>query len=264
MKQNNLFGFNDDSPEEINISKCMTFQRCPFEYKLRYIDKQKSKWRQNLKMNLGILLHDLVSMQYKKILAHENVQTTDRLIENIWEKEKIKYGIYEKEYYNKLKSALNRFNESPVSKIIPIASEYRFDNLLGSNLRLSGRIDFIGKDNNDLQIWDFKLEESEIFSSNVEYEKYFQLIFYYYGVKDTFGTFANRLGYYIFSNGKTITTKLTPELLENGLLKIERTIKEMREANIFIPNINNYCSSCGYKYICPAHINKSKGGCICL
>lgn len=39
MKQEELFGLGKNIIEELNISKCLTFQRCPFEYKLRYIDK---------------------------------------------------------------------------------------------------------------------------------------------------------------------------------------------------------------------------------
>lgn len=251
MKQEDLFGTNKSNIEKLNISKCLTFRRCPFEYKLRYLEKGSFRWESRINMNLGIFLHELINQYFKKKIIHKEQETIIELFNSKWEKEKSKFKDYQKEYHNKCKSIINLFLDSPISHIYPLAAEYKFGKLIKKDLYITGRIDLVGKMDNNIQIWEFKLDESEISLIDQEYKKYFQLIFYYYGIADTFGAIPRNLGYYFFSSGKFTSIKVYSDLLERGFQEIENTLGEMKNTREFIPRINNYCPSCGYNNICP-------------
>ncbi len=251
MKQEDLFGLSENNIEKLNISKCLTFQRCPLEYKLRYLEKRSSRWEPKINMNLGIFLHELTNQFLKKKIIHKNNESINTLLDIKWEKEKFKFEGDQENYYIKCKNIINLFVDSPICQIQPLASEYRFSKLIKKDLYITGRIDLIGKTNNDIQIWEFKLDESEISLMEQAHKKYFQLIFYYFGIRDIFGVLPRNLGYYFFSSGKSISVEVNPELLERGSQEIENVLNEMKKKREFVPRINNYCPSCGYNNICP-------------
>lgn len=259
MKQNNLFELNDHNIEELNISKCLTLKRCPFEYKMRYIEKNSFKWQPNVVMNHGILLHEIFSLFYKNKLMRENNRLIYELFDERWEKERDKFVNHEDEYYAKCKNAIKLFMNNPISKLVPVASEYKFRRIIKDNLYITGRIDLIGKTDSTIQIWDFKLEKAEFLLGEEDHKKYFQLIFYYFGLGDIFGFVPNILGYYFCSGGESISIKVSPELLRKGFQEIENAVTEMNNMHEFLPRINNYCPSCGFDYVCPKFTNK-KGG----
>jgi CRISPR/Cas system-associated exonuclease Cas4 (RecB family) len=203
-----------------------------------------------MELNYGKILHEVISAYYKLCSSQIGKRDIYAVFKDKWENEQYKYGNKSEDYYNKCLTAIDMFMECKISRIIPLASEYRFDSVLNKKLRLVGRIDFIGKENNDIQIWDFKLDESEIVSKKEQHKKYFQLLFYYYGIGEKFGSFARQVGYYILTKGKIVSIDISPELLKNGFQEILDTINKMKEEKEYKPKNNEYCSSCGYKYIC--------------
>ena len=85
-----------------------------------------------------------------------------------------------------------------------------------------------------------------------------QLIFYYFGLGDIFGAVPHILGYYFFSTGQVISIEVYPQLLEKAFKEIENALDEMKNVQEFIPEINNFCPSCGFEYICPHFDSKKK------
>lgn len=203
-------------------------------------------------------MHELISSFFKNKIAHEDKEPITSIFNRKWEKERFKFLDRHEEIQNKCKKDINLFEKSQIAQIQPIATEYRFSNLIDKDLRIIGRIDLVGKANNDIQIWDFKLDESEISLTKEEHKIYFQLIFYYYGLGDIFGSLPRELGYYFLSTGNTISIKIYPELIERGYQEIKNTLDEMNKTETYFPRDNNLCSSCGFSYICPKFENQKK------
>jgi len=253
MKQNNLFKLSPKNIEELNISKLLVFRRCPFEYKLRYLEKGSLKWEPKLDMNLGNFLHELVGLYFKNKIVHNEKQDIGRLFESKWEKEKIRFKEHQEDYHAKCKYIIDLFKRSPIVRTHPLASEYKFRKLIREDMYLTGRIDLVSKTDNNIQIWEFKLDEAELGFIDQEHKKFLQLIFYYYGIANAFGELPHNIGYYFFSSGKTVLLEVYPDILERGLQEIENILSEMKNTKEYIPKINNYCPSCGINKICPAY-----------
>ena len=125
-------------------------------------------------------------------------------------------------------------------------SEYPFKESYQGFL-LNGRIDCLAQTKLEHLILDFKFEEREIKQYDANIDKYLQLIFYYYGIKNRF-TFKNiLLGHYFFLSGDMQTIKPDLQLFQQGWNRISQLYNEIHTISSFDPKANYFCDTCNVR-----------------
>lgn len=255
MKSNNkenqlsLYQEGENHLEILGISSLGIFQRCPLEYKYRFLPRNKEFDPQGYAIILGRILHSITADYLSKTVKERNIKSN--LQDNKVKLEKY-FDSSNKKYYDIAMKALNQLINGPLSKLSVKAIEYSFKKQVESFL-LKGRIDCIGRKGKRDLIIDFKINPSELDHHKDQCSRYLQLIFYYIGIKDSIILNSPYLAYYFYSNASFEMIEVSESIVRNGLDRIIRLDKQRREATEYPPQNSYYCSTCTVrsKGLCP-------------
>lgn len=245
---------------EVNFGKLEVFRRCPLEFKLKYLDKKKEIFQpKGENILIGRFFHTVIRDFLKIDSQSRSEERLFFLLDDLKEKWVQKNFLFNDKdlWHNKTLEAINIFKNNFPWKIKTIALEYHFKTKV-DDLVFTGRIDYLGEEN-VIKIFEFKTDEFEVPLNETDSEKYLQLIFYYYGIKNFFRENISHLAYYFFSTGRLESIKISEDLLRTGLLRIKDIVQELKSIKDYKPKVNPLCQSCGYNKYCKAYKNRGGG-----
>lgn len=236
----------EEAPQEENIDISYTsfsdYRQCPHDYNVKYNYGFRSTPNEYILM--GTIAHGIVDQIHQKHINGQEI--TDELIDEIFTKtEKYNRNIdSEDKEYQLVKEAIHKYWNEDGSKWDILASEYPF-HVIKTGYNLTGKIDLIVRDGNDITVIDFKTTEKPIEPGDEK--KYLeQLSIYAIALREDpqYRDYNIKKGMiYTIKNNKQYHFDLTDQLINNMEKEIEETVKHIK--NHEFPRCNKAgCQSC--------------------
>ena len=246
-------------------SKLSTYENCPYQYKLRYIEKVEVEIPTTIEMFLGDLVHRTMEKLYKD-LQYQKMNTSGELLSfyrDLWEKEYSKdILIVKKEYtadnYKKMgEKFISDYYDShhPFDDMTVIGLETQDMLLLPDGNYWNIRIDKLGFDREgNYYVCDYKTNSRMIMQETADSDR--QLAMYSVWVRDKFRDAKNVfLKWHMLAFNKEIVSERTDEQLDRLQRDVMAKIREIEKAaeeDNFPRITGRLCSYCVYKNICPS------------
>jgi hypothetical protein len=255
MKNNNklsqlgLFKEKENSIVSLDISSLGIFQRCPLEYKYRFMPRDISFDPQGTEILLGRILHLITSDYLSKPVNERNL---DEYIKGYKNKLEGYFNSNKKEDCKVALSAFDKLINGPLSKMTIRATEYSFKKRIERFL-LKGRVDCIARDKRGDIIIDYKIDPLELDHHLDKRSRYLQLIFYYLSIKDLFSLQNPMIAYYFFTDGTFEIIETSYDMIREGWNEIASLHKKRNEMAEYQPRRSHFCSTCAVKKknLCP-------------
>ncbi len=234
----------------ISYSAFDTFNRCPLQYKLSYIDRVKTPEKPEL--YFGGLIHEVVQYALKKdpILPKEE-ELIDKLKAG-WRKDVFVSDGEAMQYFDFGVDMLRKFyaDWQPGLRNI-VATEKRFQIPLNDKHILSGVIDRVDKlPFGAFEIIDYKT--SKTLPAQIDVDKDKQLGVYNLAIEGLWPEAKDvRLTLYFLKHNSKITTTRRPDEIEEIKQAIISTADKIEKETDFAPHLNPLCDWCSYQNICP-------------
>lgn len=247
-------------------SKISTFENCPYQYKLKYIDRIKPEIKNTIEAFMGDLVHRTLEKLYKDKKFEREVSKQELLefYEKLWSREFSddiliakkwlteenykKMGIkFISDYYDKY-FPFNQFTilglETQDRMILPDGNQWHI------------RIDkFACDDEGNYYVCDYKTNSRMKDQQEADSDR--QLAMYSIWVKDKFKDAKSvKLLWYMLAFNKEVVSERTDEQLQMLQENIMSKIKTIESATKFPTHITPLCNYCGYQSICPSFKHK--------
>ncbi len=243
-------------------SRLSTFEQCPLQFKLKYIDKLKPEIKETIEAFLGHQVHETLRFVYEQV-ARGIILQLDEVLKyfiEIWNREfnneiKIIKQEYDAEHYfhKGIKFLIDYFCKHSPFKDNTIATEKRIMINLDfeGKYKLQGYIDRLvhNKDTNIYEIHDYKT--NGFLKSQEELDKDRQLALYAMGIKNNFENVKEvHLVWHFLAFNKKIISKRTDQELESLKQEIIELINKIESTTEFPPNPSKLCKWCGFRNNC--------------
>ena len=235
---------------KISYSAFDTFNRCPLQYKLSYIEHIRVPEKPEL--YFGGLIHEIVQFALKKDPIIPPVTELTTMLKNRWREEIFPSKDSAKQYFDFGVDMLKKFHSGfqPGLRNI-VAVEKRFQIPLNEKHILSGVIDRIDKlPFGAFEVIDYKTSKSLPTQSEVDRDK--QLGLYNLAVENLWPEAKDiRLTLYYLKHDSQITTKRRPDEVEDVKTEVIDTAETIEKEQEFTPRLNPLCDWCDYQNRCP-------------
>jgi len=246
-------------------SKLSTYESCPYQYKLRYIDKIEVEVPTTIEMFLGDLVHRTMEKLYTDLKYQKMNSKEDLLVfyNDMWKREYSDDVLtvkkeYTPENYQKMgEKYIADYHESyrPFDDITVIGLETQDMLLLPDGNYWNVRIDKLGFDANDnYYVCDYKTNSKMIMQETADADR--QLAMYSIWVRDKFKDAKKVfLKWYMLAFNKAILSERTDEQLEKLQQDVMAKIQEIQRATTQdkFPRITGgLCNYCVYQKMCPS------------
>jgi len=246
-------------------SRITTFENCPYQYKLRYIDRKKPEIPTTIEAFMGDMVHQALEHLYKLKKFKKRVAKASiiKFYRDLWEKnysddilivkadtEGVKADNYRKmgekfisDYYERMK---------PFDQMTILGLETQDRMTLPDGNQWHIRIDKLGFDNKgNYYVCDYKTNARMKDQEEADSDR--QLALYSVWVKDKFKDAKNvKLVWHMLAFNKDAISERTEEQLQKLQQEIVDKIKEIESATEFPTNITALCDYCGFKSECPS------------
>jgi putative RecB family exonuclease len=245
-------------------SRISTFENCPYQYKLKYIDKIKVDVPTTIEAFMGSLVHEALEKLYKdkKFMKDTSKDELLEFYENLWDKEysddilivKADQGLtsdnYKKmgvkfieDYYDKFK---------PFDQLTILGLETTDRMTLPDGNQWHVRIDKLAcDDEGNYFVCDYKTNSRMKDQEEADEDR--QLALYSIWVKNKFNDVRSvKLVWHMLAFNKDAISERSDEQLEKLQQDVCDKIKEIESATEFPRNITGLCNYCVYKSICPS------------
>ncbi len=244
-------------------SRISTFENCPYQYKLKYIDKIKPEIPTTIEAFMGNIVHETLEKLYKD-KGNGLITDEDSLIEyylDLWGRKytpdilivKANQGLTEKDYRKKgEKFILDYYKRMHPFEEMTILGLETMDKMeLPDGNQWHVRIDKLGKDNEgNYFVCDYKTNARMKDQAEADNDR--QLALYSIWVKDKFKDAKSvKLIWHMLAFNKDAVSERTDEQLRKLQEEVVEKIKEIENATEFPTNVSGLCNYCGYKGICP-------------
>ncbi len=246
-------------------SRISTFENCPYQYKLKYIDKKKPDSPTTIEAFMGNMVHQTLEFLYKSKKFEKEI-TKDILIKfyrKIWErnysedilivkakKENVGASNYRKmgerfisDYYERMK---------PFDQITILGLETTDRMTLPDGNQWHVRIDKLGcDDKGNYFVCDYKTNARMKDQEEADSDR--QLALYSVWVKNKFKDAKSvKLVWHMLAFNKDAVSERTDEQLKKLQDNLIEEIKEIESATEFPTRITPLCNYCGFKSECPS------------
>lgn len=244
-------------------SKVSTYENCPFQYKLKYVDKAEVDIPATIEAFMGGLVHQTLEKMYsdKKFQKKVSKKILLDFYGELWEKE---YSddllIVKKEYaaenYRKMgaKFISDYFDSHQEDDMIVLDLETEDQMTLPDGNQWHVRIDKLGCKGDVYFVCDYKTNSRMKTQEEADSDR--QLAMYSVWVKDKFKDAKKVvLKWYMLAFDKEVTAEKSDAQLKTLQEDVMRTIKEIEKAtqeNNFPRNQSALCDYCVYKQQCPS------------
>ena len=248
-------------------SKINTFETCPYQYKLHYIDKIKPETSTTIEAFMGDMVHQTLEKLYKdkKFKKIVSKATLIKFYKDLWDKEYsddiliakedegLKADNYKKmgikfieDYYNRMK---------PFDQITILGLETQDRLTLPDGNSWHVRIDKLGCDKEgNYYVCDYKTNSRMKMQEDADEDR--QLAMYSIWVKDKFRDAKSvKLVWHMLAFDRDAVSERTDEqlkALQEDVMESIQKIEEATKEDDFPTNTTKLCDYCGYKSQCPS------------
>jgi len=245
-------------------SRVSTYENCPYQYKLRYIDKKKPESSTTIEVFMGDMVHQTLEHLYKlkKFKKRVALNVLIKFYRDLWGKnysedilivkanEGLKADNYRKmgekfitDYYNKHK---------PFEDMTILGLETQDRMTLPDGNQWHVRIDKLGCDSEgNYFVCDYKTNARMKDQEEADADR--QLALYSIWVKDKFKDAKSvKLIWHMLAFNKDAVSERTDEQLEKLQNEIMERIKEIESATEFPTTVTALCDYCGFRSECPS------------
>lgn len=236
--------------------KMTMFRQCPQKYKFQYIDKLASQFKTPRPyLTMGTHVHSALRDFFLiQPVSARTLQVLHNLLRKHWRTDRQGFESVEEEkkWGEKALGLLEKFFNTQNITITPFKVEESYEVQLNSDLSLMGKIDRLDEnEDGSLKIIDYKTGKQPG-DSDLFLKDDLQLIAYVCIVTKKLNRLVNEASCLYLETNDMITLHPTPEVLEDGLNRIQQVIDSIQMEREFAPNPNRLCSYCDYLSICPA------------
>ena len=246
-------------------SRVSCFENCPYQYKLRYIDRIKPEVPTTIEAFMGSMVHEALEQLYKLKKFKKRIAKASiiKFYRDIWaknysedilvvkaEKENVGAENYKKmgekfisDYFDRMK---------PFEQITILGLETMDRMTLKDGNQWHVRIDKLGCDNEgNYFVCDYKTNARMKDQEEADEDR--QLALYSLWVKDKFKDVKSvKLIWHMLAFNKDAVSERTDEQLEKLQQDIIDRIKEIESTTEFPRNQTALCNYCGFKSECPS------------
>lgn len=246
-------------------SKVSTFENCPYQYKLKYIDRVEVDMQTTIEAFMGDIVHRTLEKLYKdkKFKKLVSKATLLKFYKDTWEKEysedilivkkEFKADNYKKmgmkfveDYYNRMK---------PFDQLTILGLETQDRMTLPNGDQWHVRIDKLACDSEgNYFVCDYKTNSRMKDQEEADSDR--QLALYSVWVKDKFTDVKSvKLVWHMLAFDKDAVSERTEEQLQRlqeNVVDLINQIKKAEEEKNFPTNITGLCNYCVYKSMCPS------------
>ncbi len=244
-------------------SKISTYENCPFQYKLHYIDKVKPDAPNTIEAFMGSMIHEALEKLYKDRQEgkHNTIIDIKIFFKETWEKNYTsdiliaKYGMKEQDYkqmgWNFLRNYYDSIFLHDKLDIIGIETEEIMQLADGSEWHV--RIDKPGKDKEgNYYVCDYKTNSR--MKEQIDADEDRQLAMYSIWVKKNFpDAKAVKLIWHMLAFNETVISERNSkqeEKLEQEIIEKIKTIEQAEKECNFPKNPSKLCDYCLYRKTC--------------
>ncbi len=245
-------------------SRIETYQSCPRQYKLKYIDKVEIEETESIEAFLGARVHETLERLYKDVRMtkipnlEEVIEGFDRAWDENWhDGVMIVRKQYDAENYRQIgRNCLTRYYERyyPFNDATTIATEHRISFPIDDQGRywIQGVIDRLAiRKDGTYEIHDYKTSGSLPSQQHIDQDR--QLALYQIGVKQYWPDVEKieLIWHYLFFDVE-MRSKRTPEDLARVKAEVIDLINRIESDTEFKPFESPLCDWCPYPEFCPA------------
>ncbi len=249
-------------------SRLRTYENCPQQYKLNYLDKIKLPDQQEgIEAFLGSRVHDTLEKLYKD-LKYTKVNSLGAVIgyyKSLWDKNWHENVVIVKKEYTKdhyfntgLDAIVNYYKHYyPFQHAKTLETEYRLSFKI-DDYSFVGYIDRLDYRNNGIyEVHDYKTSGSLPTQDFIDKDR--QLALYQIGVKEIFRDAKDiRLVWHYLVFDKELTAARTDAQLKDLKKEVVSLIKTIEKDTVHEPRESNLCNWCGFYEYCPAKKHEVK------
>lgn len=241
-------------------SKISTFENCPHQYKLKYIDKIEVDFPTTIEAFMGDMVHEALEMiyQYKQIMKVIVKENLLNFYNYLWEKNYTEDILIVKPNFNanNYKKMGERFiseyydRYAPFEEMAVLGLETRDKLLLPDGNFWHVRIDKLGKDQlGNYYVCDYKTGSR--MKSQEEADNDRQLAMYCLWVKKKFSDAKSVfLRWHMLAFNQEVTSIRTDDELRRIQQEVMDKIKQIESAKEFPRVKSGLCAYCSYQNIC--------------
>jgi len=246
-------------------SRVTTFENCPYQYKLRYIDKKKPEIPTTIEAFMGDMVHQSLEDLYKKKKFRKRIAKSSliKFYRDLWEKnysndilivkadsENLTSENYRKMGEKFLSDYYDRMHPFEEMTILGLETQDRMTLPDGNQWHV--RIDKLGCDSEgNYFVCDYKTNSRMKDQEEADSDR--QLAMYSILVKDKFKDCKSvKLIWHMLAFNKDAISERTEDQLEKLQNEIVDKIKEIENAKEFPTKITALCNYCGFKSECPS------------
>jgi len=246
-------------------SRISTYENCPYQYKLKYIDKKRPEVSTTIEAFMGSMVHEALEHLYKLKKFKKRIAKASiiKFYRDIWtknysndilivkaESENLNADNYRKmgekfisDYYDRMK---------PFEQMTILGLETMDRMTLSDGNQWHVRIDKLGCDNKgNYFVCDYKTNARMKDQEEADEDR--QLALYSLWVKDKFKDVKSvKLIWHMLAFNKDAVSERTDEQLEKLQQEVIDKIKEIENAKEFPRNQTALCNYCGFKSECPS------------
>ena len=252
-------------------SRLSTFEKCPLQFRYRYIDKIKRD-TQGIEAFLGIRVHETLEKVYRDV-DMEKVPSLDEVLNFYRERWKAEYSEritivkteYDPAHYRSIgeRCLADYYDQyAPFDQGRTLGLEERIALDLGGDgrYRIRGFIDRLARSGPGIyEIHDYKTSSSLPAERDLRADR--QLSFYQMAVQERFPDAREvRLIWHYLAFNQELHSSRTPEQLRSQSTAAMRLIDRIEAETEFPPHVSPLCRWCDYRDICPVQkhlVNKS-------
>jgi RecB family exonuclease len=238
----------EETPIRLSYSSISTYELCPLQYKLRYLDGKPG--RRTPALAFGESLHEaLRSFHAQPVPVAPSLGAMMGYLDEAWDRSVYRSKDEERAYRDHAREVLTAYHrDNVVGFRVPVALEQRFQ-LDVDGVRVSGIIDRMDRHpDGSYEIIDYKTNRRLPPRRYVESD--LQLSIYYLAAWEVWGILPDRLTLYYLLPGQPMTVTRRPEDLDVTRSRIWEVAENIR-SGAFAPRENRLCNWCDYQAQCP-------------
>jgi len=243
-------------------SRVSTYENCPYQYKLRYIEKKKPETSTTIEAFMGDMVHQALEDLYKRKKFKQRVAKTSliKFYRDLWKKnysydilivkEDLNAENYRKMGEKFLADYFERMKPFESMTILGLETQDRMTLPDGNQWHV--RIDKLGCDNKgNYYVCDYKTNSRMKDQEEADEDR--QLAMYSIWIKDKFKDAKSvKLVWHMLAFNKDAISERTDEQLEKLQNEVMEKIKEIESATDFPTNVTALCDYCGFRSECPS------------
>jgi putative RecB family exonuclease len=242
-------------------SRVSTFENCPYQYKLKYIDKIKVDVPNTIEAFMGGVVHEALEDLYKRVKFKKRIAKSSliKFYRDLWDKEysddilivkKLDAKNYKKMGEKYLSDYFDRMKPFDQLTILGLETTDRMTLPDGNQWHV--RIDKLAcDDEGNYYVCDYKTNSRMKDQEEADSDR--QLALYSVWVKDKFKDAKSvKLVWHMLAFNKDAVSERSDGQLEKLQQEVVEKIKEIESATEFPRKQSGLCDYCVYKEMCPS------------